>query len=162
LRCGGRGRVRQPEKQKSMTILEKLRSDHRESVSLLATIMAASDEQERNILFKQFLDEFLAHSKAEEKEFYEKLRTYDDYRYISIYAKQVHDLAVSFANDLAVDANKATEQWTAQCQVLKTMLEQHIREEEDAIFRVAKEIFDARALRRMGSEYSETKKKHLR
>jgi hemerythrin superfamily protein len=145
-----------------MTILEKLRSDHRESVTLLATIMAASDEQERNILFKQFLHEFLAHTKAEEKEFYGILRTYEDSRYISLYAEQVHQLAVSLANNLSVDQHKETELWTARCQVLKTMLEQHIREEEEAIFPLAKEIFDNGTLRRMGSEFSEEKKKHLR
>jgi secreted Zn-dependent insulinase-like peptidase len=62
----------------SMTILEKLRSDHQDLLSLLATIMAASAEQERNILFKQFLHEFIAHSRAEESQLYERLHTYED------------------------------------------------------------------------------------
>src|SRR5512132_2340760 len=68
------------EKRHHMTILDKLRADHRESVALLATIMAAGDEQQRNILFDQFVQEFVAQTKAEEKEFYEILRTYEDSR----------------------------------------------------------------------------------
>lgn len=145
-----------------MTILEKLRADHRESVALLATIMAAGDEQQRNILFKQFVQEFVAQTKAEEKEFYEILRTYEDSRYISLYAEQARELAISLANNLADNQHKGTEMWTAQCQVLKTMLEQHIREEEDVMFPLAKEIFDNGTLRRMGSEFSEKKKRYLR
>jgi hemerythrin superfamily protein len=62
----------------SVTILEKLRSDHQDLLSLLATIMAASAEQERNILFKQFLHEFIAHSRAEESQLYDRLHTYED------------------------------------------------------------------------------------
>jgi hemerythrin-like domain-containing protein len=150
------------EKRHHMTILDKLRADHRESVALLATIMAAGDEQQRNILFDQFVQEFVAQTRAEEKEFYEVLRSYDDSRYLSLYAEQARELAISLANNLAEDQHKATELWTAQCQVLKTMLEQHIREEEDVIFRLAKEIFDNGTLRRMGSQFSEEKKKHLR
>src|SRR5512132_118377 len=64
----------------------------------------------------------------------------------------------ALANNLAVDQHKETELWTAQCQVLKTMLKQHIREEEDAIFPLAKEIFDNATPRRMGSEFSDEKK----
>jgi hemerythrin-like domain-containing protein len=161
-RCCGNTRQSARKKRHSMTILEKLRADHGESVALLATIMAAGDEQQRNTLFGQFLREFTAQTKAEKKEFYEILRTYEDSRYISLCAQQARDLALSLANKLAVEQHKATELWTAQCQVLKTMLEQHIREEERAIFPLAKEIFDKGTLRRMGSEFSETKRKYLR
>jgi hemerythrin-like domain-containing protein len=145
-----------------MTILEKVRSDHQDSLSLLATIMAASDEQERNILFKQFLDEFIAHSNAAESQLYECLRTYEDSRYISLYAKEAHDLAVSFASNLATDPHKATARWTARCHLLKSMVEQHIQEEENSIFAAAKAVFDMATLRRMGCEFAEEKKKHLR
>jgi hemerythrin superfamily protein len=145
-----------------MTILEKLRSDHQDLLSLLATIMAASVEQERNILFKQFLDEFIAHSRAEESQLYERLRTYVDSRYISLYAKEAHDLAVSLANNLATDPHKATERWTARCQLLKSIAEQHMQEQENSIFRTARAVFDMATLWRMGCEFAEEKKKHLR
>jgi hypothetical protein len=146
----------------SMTILEKLRSDHQESLSLLATIMAASAEEERDILFKQFLDEFIAHSRAAESQLYERLGTYEDSRYISLYAKEAHDLAVSLADDLATDPHKATERWTARCQLLKSIVEQHMQEEENSIFTAAKAVFDIATLRRIGSEFAEEKRKHLR
>ena len=145
-----------------MTILEKLRSDHQDLLSLLATIMAASAEQERNILFKQFLDELTAHSRAAKSQLYERLRTYEDSRYISLYAKEAHDLAVSLANSLATDRHKATERWTARCQLLKSIVEQHMQEEENSIFTTARAVFDMAMLRRMGCEFAEEKKRHLR
>lgn len=124
--------------------------------------MAAGDEQQRNVLFKQFIDEFISQSKAEEEEFYETLRKYEESRYIALYAQQARELTIFLANNLAAEQHKSTELWTAQCQLLKTMLEQYIREEEESIFPLAKELFDNGTLRRMGSEFSEKKKTYLR
>jgi hemerythrin superfamily protein len=151
-----------PEERHSMTILEKLRADHREVVALLTTILAAGDEQQRNVFFKQFFQEFIAQSKAEDKRLYETLGKYEDARSISLYAQQTRKVAVSLAENLAREEHKASELWTAQCRVLKTMLEQQIREEEDVVFPLAKEIFDDGTLRRMGSEFSEQKRAYLR
>src|SRR5512144_2493949 len=129
-----------------MSILDQLRVDHREAVALLATILAAGDAQQRNVLFKQFIQEFIAQTKAEDKNLYEPLGKYEDARSTSLYAQQTRKVAVSLAANLAREEHKVSELWTAQCRVLKTILEQHIREEEDAIFPLAKEIFDGAML----------------
>jgi hemerythrin-like domain-containing protein len=42
------------------------------------------------------------------------------------------------------------------------MVEQHVQEEENSIFTTAKAVFDMATLRRMGCEFAEEKKKHLR
>lgn len=145
-----------------MTILEKLRADHREAIALLARILAAGDEQQRSVLFKQFVQEFIAQTKAEDKILYETLGTYEDARSVSLYAQQTRKLAMYLAENLTREEHKASELWTAQCRVLKMMLEQQSREEEDSVFPLAKEIFDEGTLRRMDAEFSQQERAYLR
>lgn len=145
-----------------MSILEKLRADHREAVTLLTTIISAVDEKERTILFKQFVQEFVAHNKAEEATLYEKLSRYEDSRFLALHAEEAHRLADALANELAADPRKSSERWPARCQVLKELVEHHARQEEDQIFAAAKATFDPQSLKEMGRVFEEEKKKHLR
>jgi hemerythrin-like domain-containing protein len=62
--------------------------------------------------------------------------------------------------DLSASRNFEADTWTARCTVLKELLEHHIEEEEDEMFKTARKQFNKQALDEMGKEFKKEKEKY--
>ncbi len=144
-----------------MNLLDALKQDHDEVKELLQEILASDDGKERGDLFKKVKTNLTAHSRSEEKVLYRRLeKKSEDGKDEALEGDVEHEVADYLVESLARARDKASDQWTARCTVLKEMLEHHIEEEQGETFKTAREVFDEAQLEKMGEEFAKEKAKH--
>jgi hemerythrin superfamily protein len=107
----------------------------------------------RNARFAQFAEELTAHSRAEEKVLYARLRKSEEGKDEALEGAVEHEVADRLIDDLKRNSNTQSDEWSARCGVLQELLEHHIEEEEDEMFKTARKLLDAKALEEMGDEF---------
>jgi hemerythrin superfamily protein len=142
-----------------MTILKALKTDHENAKALLVNILDAKDGKERKRLFGQFADELTAHSRAEEKVLYARLKKTDEGKDEALEGAVEHQIVDRLIEDLKKNSSTQSDEWSARCGVLQELLEHHIEEEQDEMFKTARKLFDAKALEKMGEEFVAEKSK---
>jgi hemerythrin-like domain-containing protein len=70
-----------------------------------------------------------------------------------------HQIVDRLIEDLKKNSNTKSDEWSARCGVLQELLEHHIEEEEGETFKIARKLFDAKALEKMGEEFLAEKTK---
>jgi hemerythrin superfamily protein len=137
----------------AMTLLKALKADHEKAKALLHKILDAEEGKERKSLFAEFAEELTAHSRAEEKVLYAGLKKTEEGKDQALEGAVEHDVADRLIEDLKKNSNTQSDEWSARCGVLQELLEHHIEEEEDEMFKTARKLFDAKALEKMGDEF---------
>jgi hemerythrin-like domain-containing protein len=143
-----------------MTILDELKTDHRELKAQIGTILKADGSKGRAAHFKQFRTLLTAHSRAEEKVLYRRLEKSEEGKDQALEGAVEHEVADRLVEDLSKGRNLEGDKWTARCTVLKELLEHHIEEEEDEMFNTARKEFDQETLDKMGEEFKREKTKY--
>jgi hypothetical protein len=113
-----------------MTILNALKADHDELKGMLKAILATKDGKKRSVLFAPFKSKLTAHSRAEERVFYQPLERTQEGMTEALEGTVEHQVADRLLADLAAARQPEAETWTARCSVLQELLEHHIHEEE--------------------------------
>jgi len=142
-----------------MTLLKALKADHEKAKALLDKILEAEDGTERKSLFAQFAEELTAHSRAEEKVLYARLKKAEEGKDEALEGAVEHQIVDRLIEDLKKNSNTKSDEWSARCGVLQELLEHHIEEEEDEMFKTARKLFDAKSLEKMGEEFLAEKAK---
>lgn len=144
-------------------ILGRLHHDHEEIKDLLEKVCGGLYGEALASVFNELRSELLAHAEAEEKCFYARLMEEDEEsRFFALKADVEHELAESLLERLEASDEKGSDEWPAQCIVLKELVEHHIDEEEGEGFEIAREILDDEGLARLGSEFEREKKRLVR
>ena len=143
-----------------MTILDDLKADHRELKAQIATILKSADRRERTALFSHFQTFLTAHSRVEEKVLYRRLEKSEEGKDQALEGVVEHEVADRLVEDLSKSRNLEGDKWTARCTVLKELLEHHIEEEEDQMFKTARQQFDRETLNKMSEEFKREKPKY--
>lgn len=143
-----------------MNILTALKNDHKELKQILSEIEGTTERtaKKRAALFAKFKEEIVAHARAEEKAVYDELLEVlkKDDRDTILEGYEEHHLVDKWVPEI-VQLSPTEESWPAKCKVLKEMLEHHIEEEEDEIFSMIRDQFDAEALKTMGDRFEALK-----
>lgn len=146
-------------------IYDLLMDDHRSVEQMFETIEDALDSEnyaKAEEVFGQLKIALTAHSKAEEESFYEPLK-------ILARDKEGHDLAWEGAEEHHVAALLLNElsridveeiPWKGKLKVLCELIEHHVEEEENEIFKEAKKYFSAEEAREMGNNFRELKEEY--
>jgi len=141
-------------------ILDLLHHDHEEIKDLFEKICEGLDEEALAATFDELRTELLAHAEAEEKCFYGRLLKEDDEsRFFALKADVEHGLVEGLLDRLEASSEKGSDEWLAQCIVLKELVEHHIDEEEGEGFEIAREILDDAGLQRLGGEFEREKQR---
>jgi hemerythrin-like domain-containing protein len=143
----------------AMTLLKTLKADHEKAKAMLRKTLDAEEGKERKSLFAQFAEELTAHSRAEEKILYARLRKSEEGKDEALEGAVEHEVADRLIDDLKRNSNTQSDEWSARCGVLQELLEHHIEEEEDETFETARKLFDTKALEKMGDEFLAEKAK---
>jgi hemerythrin-like domain-containing protein len=143
-----------------MTILDDLKADHRELKAEIRAILKSDDREERVARFSHFRTLLTAHSRAEENVLYGGLEKFEKGKDEALEGTVEHEVADRLVEDLSASRNFEADKWTARCTVLKELLEHHIEEEEDEMFKTARKQFDKKALDEMGKEFKNEKAKY--
>jgi len=139
-----------------MNIVELLKKDHREILSLFAEIEGTgpTSYKKRGALLGEIKERLALHMKFEEDFFYpilheeKKLRTdvYEGY--------MEHELGVRTMTELeAMDLDDV--KWMAKLHVLKDLIQHHIDEEEKNLLPAAKKTIDKDELKELGEQFEE-------
>ncbi len=143
-----------------MNILTILKNDHKELKQILSDIEDTTERaaKKRATLFAKFKEEIVAHARAEEKAVYDELLEVlkKDDRDTILEGYEEHHLVDKWVPEIA-KLSPTDESWAPKCKVLKEMLEHHIKEEEDEIFSLIRDEFDADALKTMGDRFEALK-----
>ena len=144
-------------------ILADLHNDHEEVSAMIEQISASQDNKERGALFKELMEKFFAHSKAEADILYKKLEKSDseESRKFALEGGVEHHVVENHFQEMARSRNKESDKWTAQLTVLKELIQHHVKEEESTGFSNAHSQFDREQLVKMGEQFQREKERLL-
>lgn len=144
-------------------ILDRLHHDHEEIKDLLEKLCEDSDAGTLTATFQGLRAVLLANIGAEEACFYSRLLKEDDEaRFFALKAHVEDDLIKILLERLGASTEKGSDEWLAQCIVLKELVEHHVDEEEGEGFEIAREIFDDEELARLGEDFERERQRLLK
>lgn len=145
-----------------MIIYDELKKDHDQVKEMLARIeeMSSRASASKVKLFAEMKAALTAHSRAEEKVFYDALKADKDARGSAFEGYEEHHVVDLLMRELSRLA-PGDDKWTAKFTVLKENVEHHIEEEEGELFAKAKEIFDTMQAQKIGKAFIAEKEKRL-
>ena len=141
-----------------------LHADHEEFSELTARICSDESKQKRVRAFNQLKPFLTAHARAEEQAVYVplvSLRGSPDSRADGNEGFVEHSLVDVLLERLSKTDLAATDGWKAHAQVLKEMLDHHVKEEEHGIFEELGEHFSDEQREAMGVDFVARKEKLL-
>lgn len=129
-----------------MTIYEVLKRDHRHVEHLFKRIdkaLSKKDFSEVPELFDELKTELTAHSKAEQEVFYQPLKVLSaspEGKDLSWEGEEEHHLIRLLLSELS-RVPFHSEEWSAKMKVLNEVVDHHVEEEEEEIFKKARMVF---------------------
>jgi len=142
-----------------MNAFELLKTDHETVAGLLEKIDQTTERgvKTREELFARLKTELDVHAKIEELIFYPALETAEETRDITLEAYEEHRLVKQLLSELET-MPKDDEKWTARFTVLKENVEHHVEEEEDELFKKARQVLSKEDIETLGIRLQEAKK----
>jgi hypothetical protein len=142
-----------------MNAITLLEDDHKKVKKLLEE---GDDTTERAIktrgeLFAKIKKEMTVHERIEEEIFYPALKEHPKAKEVVLEGYEEHHVVNQILSELEgtpVD----DERWAAKFSVMKENIEHHIEEEEDDMFKKAKNVFDDDELESLGDRMATLKK----
>lgn len=148
-----------------MTIYERIIQDHEQHREWLDKIADTSgDTEERHKYFKALKEDVKSHANAEEQAFYSVLLEKNDGQEKARHSITEHEEANELFDELE-DMEMSNPHWLQKFKELKHELEHHMEEEEEEVFKLAKEIIDdnkAEALTKKFDERKRQEKKEIK
>lgn len=129
-----------------MTIYEVLKRDHRHVEHLFKRIdkaLSKKDFSEVPELFDELKTELTAHTKAEQEVFYQPLKVLSvdpDGKGLSWEGEEEHHVIRLLLSELS-RVPFHSEEWSAKMKVLNEVVDHHVEEEEEEIFKKARKVF---------------------
>ena len=134
-------------------IFRHLAGEHAEVATLMKRVSASSQDTEiREELFPEIRKSLLAHAKAEEKEFYEVLRSLPQTASLIPQAIEEHRKIEQHLEQLRRD-DCATDAWLDAFREFERAVEAHVKREENELFPAAKGAIDADRAKEIEQRY---------
>ncbi|HLL16601.1 MAG TPA: hemerythrin domain-containing protein [Pyrinomonadaceae bacterium] len=141
-----------------MDAITLLKSDHKKVSGIFEKLEETTEnaEKTREELFTKLKQELDLHAHIEETIFYPVLKKSDETRDITMEGIQEHHVVKVLLREL--DAmTVGSETWTAKLKVLKENVEHHVEEEEDDMFKSAREVLSKEQLEELGAQMEQEK-----
>lgn len=137
-----------------MLIYDVLKKDHDRIKFLLSEIaeLTEDDVKWHSSLISQLQAALVPHSKAEEESFYDAIHMKDKGKNIALRGYQEHLSAEYLLRTLRLK-DRLDQDWKSTALQLKTVIEHHISDEENAIFPLAQTLFTDEEAYLMGLEF---------
>ncbi len=141
-----------------MNPFELLKADHEKVSGIFEKLEKTTERgvKTREELFAQLKQELDVHAHIEETIFYPALKREAETREITLEGFEEHHVIKTLLDELEATPVD-TEQWTAKLKVLKENVEHHVEEEEDEMFKSAREAIDQVVLEHLGTQMHEEK-----
>ena len=142
-----------------MNAISLLEADHVKVKKLLRELGETTDRgvKTRTELFATIKGELTVHETIEEEIFYPELKAHPKAKDIVLEGYQEHHVVDLLMGELeALDV--ADETWGAKAEVMRENVEHHIDEEEDDMFRKARQVFERDELEDLGRRMADRKR----
>ena len=139
-----------------MNPYELLKHDHEKAADLFERIESASGK-EKLAAFKKLKAELDVHTMVEETIFYPALKNAAETRDITLEAYEEHRVVKDLLAELA--AAKPSDTWDAKFTVLKENVEHHVDEEENDLFKKAKDVLSTEQAEALGDQMAAEKER---
>lgn len=141
-----------------MEILKVIQADHESVLEIFGKMLKETKKSDkRKDLLQKLQELLLPHMHAEENLFYPFLKQEGEDPQPVLEAYQEH-LAARLYLDEVMHSNLDDENWIAKITVLHELINHHIEEEEEDLFRMAEEKMDEDQAEEMGEKFEELKK----
>lgn len=141
-----------------MSIYDVIKDDHRKVEKLFAEIKRIDDPDKRYDCFDRLKEELLAHAKAEQKHFYDKVKKGDLAEDIGHAEEEHHDLEAMLA--IIQDLEPSNKTFMKKVADLEDAVNHHVREEEREIMPKARKILGDDASNELARQF-QREKRHL-
>ena len=144
-----------------MDALDLLEDDHKKVKKLLEELDSTTERgvKTREELFARIKTEMLVHESLEEELLYPALKEHPKSKEVALEGYEEHHVVNEIMGELE-ETPVDDEKWGAKASVMKENVEHHIEEEENEMFKKARQIFDKEDLEKLG-ERMEARKKEL-
>ena len=141
-----------------MDVFALLKADHERVAEMLEKIDQTTERAEkgRDETFTRLKQELDLHALLEEQIFYPALEEVEETRDIVLEAYEEHRLVKQLLSELEMEP-KNTEEWTAKFTVLKENIEHHVEEEEDEMFKKARQVLNKEEIEMLGQRVEQAK-----
>ena len=123
---------------------------------MLKRVQAEKEPQERRNLFARVRQELLSHARAEEQEFYSRLRDRPETRDLVQHSLEEHRRVEEMV-ELMHRSDPGTEEWTSSASRLADAVQEHVKEEEHELFPKAKHLVSSQDADLMKERYLSAK-----
>jgi hemerythrin-like domain-containing protein len=147
------------EEEEWMNAISLLEEDHRKMKKLLSELESTTERgvKTREELFGKVREELTVHETIEEEIFYPALKDHPKTKEITLEAYEEHhvvDMVMAEIEGVPYD----DERWGAKFKVMKENIEHHIEEEENEMFKQARQVFSRDELEALGERMAARKK----
>ena len=141
-----------------MDAFELLKKDHEKVSDIFEKLDATTERgvKTREELFARLKTELDIHSQIEEQMLYPVLKEAKETHEITLEAIEEHGVVKQLLAELE-ELPKDEETWGAKLTVLKENVEHHVEEEEDEMFKDAREVLSSEQLEELGARMQEAK-----
>ena len=145
-----------------MDAITLLKEDHEKVSGIFEKLEPTTERgvKTREELFAQLKLELDVHAHIEESIFYPVLKQEAETRDITLEGYEEHHVIKVLLGELA-ETSPDTEQWGAKLKVLKENVEHHVEEEEDDMFKTAREVFSKEKFEELGARMEAEKKAQM-
>jgi hemerythrin superfamily protein len=120
-------------------LFKEIKNDHQEVKAILEKLKESTGPKNRENLFKQLVAELKPHMEAEEKVLYPVLADKKEARENALEALEEHHVAELVLKELE-KGDKQGDQWLAKMRVFSELIDHHIEEEEESVFKDAQKV----------------------
>jgi iron-sulfur cluster repair protein YtfE (RIC family) len=137
-----------------------LKNDHEKVSGIFSKLEETTEraEKTRTELFAQLKQELDVHAHIEETIFYPALKQEAETREITLEGFEEHHVIKTLLKELG-PMEVTTERWSAKLKVLKENVEHHVEEEEEEMFKSAREVLSKEQIEDLGARMEAEKKR---
>ena len=139
-------------------LLEQLKREHRQVQSILneMTKESGTSANRRTELLSEFEREITGHMAGEERVFYPIFEKSGQAKSRAMESEEEHNVTKVLLGQLR-QTSPDDERWLAKAKVLKEMINHHIQEEENELFKTAHKILNDEDLQQILTDYQQAK-----
>lgn len=137
-------------------LFEQLIRDHNEVKQILSDMAQSSNKSQKRELKNKIQTALVPHMRAEESVFYPALKQNRQSRDEALEAVEEHH-AAELLLDEVLNLRPENEVWNAKCKVLMELVEHHIQEEEQQVFKMAREVISDEEAGKILTNFAEEK-----
>lgn len=141
-----------------MNIYNYLKKDHALVAQLFEQIISEESSVKRSKLFEELKENLILHAETEHKTFYKALKAFEETKDLIKHADKEHTEVKDYLAQIS-EISLDDDLWLEQVGELKHAVEHHVQEEEEEIFKKAKQVLDKNQEQDLASEMEALKQK---